>query len=389
MTFKEKLSKQVETREGQIAHLRAALRESTDEAEKSAIEETIDKIIEEMNDLKELIVEADEPADESASRAFNPLSSMSFGGNFTNENTTKRGENRMNENEIRSLQKFVVNGGRGMTEAEQRALNISGAAAVIPTEIYNEIITGEKYSDLLHRAKVFNEGGAGKMYIPIASNTAASWHEENATGSEAAPALTKIELGGFELMRLMTMSAASASMTAQGFEQSMLQLLSAEVVETLEKSFIDGDGNGKPRGLAALTWNEANTVTASGAISFKDIASGISKLPQKYARNAIILCNSDTAFNTISAADDTNGAPIFNIGDGQTVLGREVVISEHMPANTIYIVDPRELYVRFAMPIQIEADRSSGFTSASINLRALCVVDAAWNAAAAVKIVVG
>ena len=69
------------------------------------------------------------------------------------------------------------------------------------------------------------------------------------------------------------------------------------------------------------------------------------------------------------------------------MLGREVVISEHMPANTIYIVDPRELYVRFAMPIQIEADRSSGFTSASINLRALCVVDAAWNAAAAVKIV--
>ena len=71
------------------------------------------------------------------------------------------------------------------------------------------------------------------------------------------------------------------------------------------------------------------------------------------------------------------------------MLGHEIVISEHVAADTVYIVDPRELYVRFSMPVQIEADRSSGFTSASVNMRALCVVDAAWNPAACVRITKG
>ena len=61
-------------------------------------------------------------------------------------------------------------------------------------------------------------------------------------------------------------------------------------------------------------------------------------------------------------------------------------MNEHVADDVVYIVDPSELYVRFAMPLQVEANRSSGFTSASVDLRALTVVDSAWNANAISKV---
>lgn len=385
-------------RADEVERMEKALKECTDGATADALRSSLQSIYDEANKIRSWLESWDEPAEqqlESGLRgvdffAMTEMRSKTF-TNGSEKNMVNIPENM--EKEARSLQRFLSVGANGMTEEEKRGLNIAGAAAVLPTTIYNELITNEKYSDLLQRAKVFNERGAGKLNIPIASNTAAAWHTELAAGAEASPALSKIELGGFELMRLMSMSAAAESMTTAGFLDTLLQLLGAEVVETLEYSFINGSGENQPKGLVNLAWNEANTVRGSldnGAISFKDIASAISKLPQKYARNCILLMNADTAYNTIAAAEDSVGKPIFNMSEAtQIVLGREVVISEHMPANTIFVIDPRELYVRFSMPVQVEADRSSGFTSATTHLRALCVVDAAWNAAACVKIAAG
>lgn len=308
-----------------------------------------------------------------------------------------------NNTEIRSFQKYITGGMRSMTEMEQRGLNLSGAAAVLPVTIYNELITSGKYSDLLHRAKVFNEAGAGKLCIPVASNTAAEWHTELAEGNGASPAITKIELGGYELLRLMSMSAAAASMTEAGFENTMLQLLSSEVIETLEKSFISGNGNGQPKGLDGLEWvtsgDGQNAIvtrevdTSPGEyypINAPYVAEALSLLPQKYARGAILLMNARTAAVVARQGWMEESMPAYNATEALTrIYGHEVVISEHVGNDTVYCVDPRELYVRFSMPVQIEADRSSGFTSATVNLRALCVVDAAWNPAACARLTKG
>lgn len=380
-------------------------KEGIDEETADAVRSSLNSITTEAEKIAALLDSWDEPAQNSdeGARAFNVLATMEMRNNFSYKAGNKMSENTNTSAEVRSFQRYIANGGiKGLTDEETRSLNTNGAAAVLPVEIYNELITDSKYSDLLQRAKVFNEQRAGKLYIPIASANAASWHTELDAGTEASPTLTKIELGGYELMRLMTMSAAADSMTEAGFKSAMLQLLASEVVEALEYSFINGTGSGQPKGLANLTWNTSGTgknaiVTEETAtsgkyyeISFKDIANGLSLLPQKYARNAILLMNAATAYNTIAAADDSNGAPIYNIGEAaKTVLGREVVISEHCPADTIYIVDPRELYIRFSMPVQVETDRSSGFTSASVNIRALCVVDAAWNSTACVRITKG
>lgn len=310
-------------------------------------------------------------------------------------------DKRMNNNDLqmRAFQKYIVDGGtRNMNETEQRALDLSGSAAVLPTTIMNKLISSEKYSDLLNRATVFTEEHAGTLQIPIASNTAADWKLENSSvdGSEASyeatPTLTKLELKGYELYRWARVSAASLSRSTAEFETMLLQLLSNEIVESLEKSFLSGTGNLQPKGLSELTYtpdtDEILTASAATPIAAADLAEAISLLPQRYARNAIVLCNADMLYQISQFKGTTEYA--FDQSQAITAfLGKPIVISEHVADDNIYVVDPKELYVRFSMPIQVEANRASGFTAASIDLRALTVVDACWNQKAVVHVGLG
>lgn len=370
-----------------------------DEATAAAVRESLRNIEDEARKIDKILEDWDKPPADGRGVTYNgDLRSIVDGRSVGSFRYGMGGGSSVNNNgrehaEVRSLQKYISSGVSCMTSEERSGLNLSGAAAVLPISIYNELITSNKYSDLLRRAKVFNEQRAGKLYIPIASDTAATWHTELDPATDTAPTLTKIELGGFELMRLMSISAAADSMTEAGFRSTLLQLLGTEVVETLENAFINGNGSGKPIGLVNLTWTTSGTgknsveAAAEYGINYKYIAEALSLLPQKYSRNAILLVNSDTAYNTLGTDTDAQARPIFNVGDAvKDVFGHEIVISEYVPDKTAFVVDPRELYVRFSMPLQIEADRSSGFTSATTNLRALCVVDAAWNPAAAVRI---
>ena len=300
--------------------------------------------------------------------------------------------------ELKAFQKYLTSGVKTMTDTELNALSLSGSAAFTPTTIMKTLISDEKWSDLLHRATVMIEEHAGKIKIPIASNTAASWKIENSdkdaesNSYEASPILTNLELGGYELYRWSRISSASYSMATVEFQEMILELLSAEVVETLEKSFISGTGSGQPKGLDNLTWtpgtNQKLTASEETPIGPADIATALSYLPQRYARNAIILMNADMLYKVSQFKGTQEYA--FSLSDGATrFLGKEIVLSEHMADDTIYIIDPKQLYVRFAMPIQVEADRSSGFTAASIDLRALAVVDAAFNPSACVAVGLG
>ena len=292
----------------------------------------------------------------------------------------------MENNEIRAFQKFLSSGAAGTTQAELRSLSLSGTGAFLPKAVMEELITSTKWSDLLHRAKVFNVSNVGVLKIPVVTDTEGSWHEELADGREGSPVITSIELNGYELMRWTRISVATFKLAAVEFVETMLGLLSNEVVQTLEKSFINGDGNGKPLGLEGLEWTEENSLTASG-VWIADIAKAIGMLPAQYARNCVLLMNTATAYDVITNATYDNGTPVFSLTNEATnILGKEIVMSEHCADGVVYVVDPSELYVRFGSDIACETDKSSGFTSAAVDLRALTVVDAAWNTDACIRI---
>ena len=266
-----------------------------DKVEAAANKSELDSLQSEIDEVDKEIRELENRSDDESERT-RAVNNNTPGIVLSNvrgqENNEVRTLNETATMELRSLQKFLSTGINSMTEQEQRSLTISGSAAILPVDVYKQLISNEKYSDLLFRSTVFSQGGAGKIYIPVASNTAADWKIENsavdgsAVSYDKSPTLTKkIELGGYELMRLMSMSAATATMAAEGFEKLLLELLAAEVIETLEKSFILGSGVGQPEGLEELTWvsgeNAIYTAAAATPISAKDIAEAISLLPQK------------------------------------------------------------------------------------------------------------
>lgn len=301
-----------------------------------------------------------------------------------------RKDSYMESIEIRSFQKFIAEGSMKNLTAEERAgLATSGAGAVMPVDIFNRMITSGKYSDLLSRATVMNLFGAGTVKVPIASNTAATWKTELQPVDPAAPTLTSLDLTGKELMRALQYSAAVERMTAEQFTTWMADLCASEVVETLEAAFITAtEGTDAPHnGLQKLNWTpNTNEIEANGEITAADVAKGLSLLPQKYARNAILLMNANTAYNTVGLFKGTSEYA-YSLADGAArFMSKEIHISEYCTDNEIYIVDPAQLYVRFAMQPVVEVDKSVGFLSAANTMRCLTVVDFAWNTAATVRV---
>lgn len=292
--------------------------------------------------------------------------------------------------EMRAFHRYVAEGTmKNLNTEERAALTTSGSGAVMPTEIFNRIITNEKYSDLLSRATVLNLSGAGMLKVPIASNSAATWKEENAAVTPESPALTSLDLGGKELMRAIQYSAAVRHMSASEFESWMSDLCASELVETLESAFITGstEDDAPHNGLQNLTWTkDKNSVEAATAIQAADVAKGLSLLPQKYARNAILLMNANTAYNTVGLFKGTSEYA-YSLTDGAArFMSKEIHISEYCDDNEIYVVDPQQLYVRFAMQPAVDVDESAGFLSGTSTLRCLAVVDFAWNPDACVKV---
>ncbi len=306
------------------------------------------------------------------------------------EADTARKDNNMENIEMRAFQKFIAEGSMKNLTAEERAgITTSGAGAVMPVEIYNRMITSEKYSDLLSRATVLNMSGAGTVKIPVASSNTATWKEELTAVTATSPTLTSIDLGGKELMRAIQYSAAVEHMTAEQFTSWMSDLCASEVVETLENAFITGDTDSDVphNGLQNLTWTkDTNAVEAATAITAADVAKGLSLLPQKYARNAILLMNANTAYNTVGLFKGTSEYAYSLADSAARFMSKEIHISEYCADNEIYIIDPAQLYVRFAMQPVVEVDKSVGFLSAANTMRCLTVVDFAWNTAAAVRV---
>jgi len=394
-----------ETRLSEINHrLRAIANEAENEnitAERiTALGAEVDQLTAEKRDCETRLSEIFTNT-EKRSAILRGLARGDLGETIERGQSDMRSDNKMDNtnNEIRSLQKFILDGGtRNMSDTEIRALNLTGSAAILPVEIFDKMITGTKYSDLLTRATVMQQPNVGTLKIPVASATDAVWKIENSTvdGSsttyEATPTLTALDLKAYELYRWSRVSAATLANGVGTFSDVLAELLAAEVVEALEYAFVNGSGSDEPKGLASLTWtpdtNQILTASAATPIGPDDIAEALSLLPQKYARNAVVICNADMLYQIGKFKGTSEYA--FSLADGATrFLGKPIIVSEHVADDTIYIVDPTQLYVNFTQPIQVEADRSSGFTAASIDLRALAVVGAVWNPAACVAVGLG
>ena len=98
-----------------------------------------------------------------------------------------------------------------------------------------------------------------------------------------------------------------------------------------EDAFINGTGNGMPKGILHDTDGAETGITVSGDIAFDDMLRLYFSLDKQYRANGVWLMNDETALK-LKMLKDQNGQYLWN-QNSDTILGKPVHVSEHMPSD--------------------------------------------------------
>lgn len=271
--------------------------------------------------------------------------------------------------------------GQKLNEVEERALTtVSGSAgAAVPTSTMNAIIDKiAQTSVLFNKVSVSYIAGNVSFVVANAKNDAA-FKTEGADGVPADDTVVNVNLAGYELIKLVELSAATKAMTIDAFEAYIVAEIGRKMAIALENAILNGTGSGQPTGiLASGQVSTVGTFTNKG-MTYKDLVGMLAKLPTMYHQNAELAMPRELFFNEVIGMTTTAGEPVVVQNPQEpmkfNVLGYPVIIDDYMPADTILLGDFSYYKMNFSQSPTIESDRSVGFKSGKTTYRGLAVVD--------------
>lgn len=273
-----------------------------------------------------------------------------------------------------------------LRNAETRAdkfTSSSDAAAVIPTQTLDEVVRkAGTQGGLISACRAFSI--PSNVAVPVGTPAnAASWHTEGAAVETEKVTPTSVTFGGYELMRIFSISAKVRSMSIPAFESYLVDELTASIMAAIDNAIVNGTGSGQGTGiLSSITWDATNSVTvaAGSAISYRDVVEAVALLNRGYANGAMWAMNNATLYRSFYGLQDTTKRPVF-ISDPQgehigKILGFDVVVDDYIPDN-VAILGNFGQYMAYNLPegIAVEASRESSFKKGLIDYRALAIAD--------------
>lgn len=281
--------------------------------------------------------------------------------------------------------------GKPLTEGEQRSFNaaqaekradvfntLSNSAAVVPDKTLNEVIRPARgVNGLFGEVRLFNV--PANLSVPVGTPTdAASWHVEGSNVDRKNITTTSVTFSAYELIKVLSMSAAVRRMDIGAFEGYLTEELRNAIADAIGAAIVNGTGSGQPMGiLSGVTWNASNTISTK-ALTADNLLALIAKLPSAYAGGAKFAMSTATLFGSIYPLKDGNGAYLFTdaeSGGMRRLFGFPVVLDDNIPAGTVLFGNFRYYGVNVPEGVAMEVSRESGFTSGLIDFRALCIVD--------------
>jgi len=283
--------------------------------------------------------------------------------------------------------------GQTLTEAETRAYNaaraerradafntLTNSAAIVPTHTLNEIIAGlHPQGGLWNEVRHFNV--PSNLAVPVGTPAdPAEWHIEGMPVDRVSLTTTNVTFTGFELIKIISLSAAAKRMTISAFENYITQELRASIMVAIDAAIVNGTGSGQPQGLlSGITWDTDNSLAVTTNL-VDGILGTIALLPAGYANGAKFAMANATLFSSVYPTKTAAGDLVFTQdaqnGSVRRLFGFEIVIDDHIPVGTILFGNFRYYGINMPEGIAIESSRESGFTSGLIDYRALCIADA-------------
>lgn len=223
--------------------------------------------------------------------------------------------------------------------------------ALIPTTISSRIIEKvEEVCPIYQRATKFNVGG--DLIFPKESEApTCTYMDEMADGgSGTGSTFTTVKLEAFVARALSKVSRSLINRTDFDLVNYVVNAVAKSIARFLEKELINGTV-GKINGLKAVT---AETVSAVNADALIDLQMAV---PSELQSGCEWLMNPSDV-KVVRKLKDGNGQFLFQADAtaefGYRILGKNVMMSEQVPAQTFFYGDFSGLYVKLAKDVEVQ-----------------------------------
>lgn len=270
--------------------------------------------------------------------------------------------------------------GKPLTETEKRAneMATTDVPGAIPTPTYDRIFKKlTEHAPLLSEITLLQVPGNVSFAVEGTKNAAAR-HAENDLVAPAADTVVKITLGGYEYIKVLSISATVKAMAINAFETWLTDNLAESVAEKIGSDAIYGDGEGDPKGIDyAATWEDGtNAVIPAGAKypTAAEIVKLVSLLKAGYHKNAKFLMNSTDFWGGIVAAQSNDKYKILT-DDYSRLLGFPILLDDNVASGDIFFGNFKKVVGNLSQNITVAASEASGFLRNAIDFRGTAIFD--------------
>ena len=269
--------------------------------------------------------------------------------------------------------------GRKLNDVEKRTNEMAStdAVGVIPTmtqeRIFNKL---KEYAPLLNEITLLQVPG-NVTFVVEGTNNAAAIHAENALINPAADKTVSVSLAGFEIVKVLRISATVSAMSINSFEGWLVDLLSENISAKIGLYLIYGTGDTQPKGVDyAREWlDNTSAVQWAGATpTYAELAELVGYLKAGYHRRAKWLMNSTTFWSQIVPACDNSKVKILT-DDFKRLLGYPIMIDDNCTTGDIFFGDFKKVVANLAQNIRVDRSTESGFLTNSIDYRGTAIFD--------------
>lgn len=262
-------------------------------------------------------------------------------------------------------------------EKRENEMGIAQVGDTIPTltqeRIFNKL---REYAPLLNEITLLQVPGNVTFVVEGTKNDAAI-HSENALITPAADTMVKVTLGGYEIVKVLRISATIKAMSINAFETWLVDSLAESIAEKIGEYIIYGDGDGEPKGIDsaatytdgtnAVDWTNDNTVTTAELIEL------VGYLKPGYHRRAKFLMNHKTFWAIVSKQENQK----FSImtPDYKRLLGYEIVKDDRVDDYDIFFGDLKKVVGNLSQNIIVDRSAESGFLNNAIDFRGTAIFD--------------
>ena len=312
---KNKIAKLIEQKKAQLDKLKERSKTSEDIKELRSLNEDIDNLIEELNNLKEMYGEMDEPiSEEKPAESEKPVEEENSNENEMPNNRGMKMVGKMETRKVNDIEErakaFVTSGKLKIENSETRATLLSGGQIATPTKVGGINEPGLQVSSIVDMVTVEDMTGIGsykEAYID--SWQAAGAATEGTASTPSDPSFKTVQINPFLLDTLTYVSREIRKQSPLQYEEKVRQGALIALRKKVSDWIVNGNGTSAPYGIKNAVNTESSPASMTKALNVTAAA-----IDEKTLRKIVFEYGNDESIGT-NAILFLNKADLIAFGD--------------------------------------------------------------------------